>query len=108
MNREEILERAKKCVNGGRDLTYGSPESNFDLIARLWGVYKGVEFTPVDVSLMMGLMKVARASSGSGSLDTFVDLAGYAACGGELWAKENGYANKECTCVQHTRCDSCN
>ena len=34
--------------------------------------------------MMMALMKIARVKSGGGTGDSFVDLAGYAACGGEI------------------------
>ena len=44
----------------------------------------------VDVAMMMSLMKIARIKNGGGSGDSFVDLAGYAACGGEIW-----YGRKE-------------
>ena len=54
------------------------------IIADLWSVYKGVSFSPVDVAMMMSLLKIARIKSGGGTGDSFVDLAGYAACGGEL------------------------
>lgn len=40
--------------------------------------------TVVDVSMMMALLKIARIKNGGGTGDSFVDLAGYAACGGEL------------------------
>ena len=36
-----------------------------------------------DVAVMMSLLKVARIATGS-SPDSFVDLAGYAACAGEI------------------------
>lgn len=87
MNRPEILEAARKCVCGEREQDYGSPEDNFTLIGRLWGVYKGVTFTPKDVAIMMALLKIARIRTGNSS-DSFVDLAGYAACAGEIAAKE--------------------
>ena len=45
-----------------------------------------ISVTSVDVSMMMALMKIARIRNGGGSGDSFVDLAGYAACGGEIWA----------------------
>ena len=38
---------------------------------------------PEDVA-MMALLKIARVQTGSGTADCFVDLAGYAACGGRL------------------------
>ncbi len=84
MTRKEILERANACVNGQRQQDYGSPEDNFSIIANLWSVYKGITFTAVDVSMMMALLKIARIKSGGGTDDSFIDLAGYAACGGEL------------------------
>ncbi len=32
----------------------------------------------------MALLKIARIATGHGKADNWVDLAGYAACGGEL------------------------
>ena len=85
MKRAEILEQAKICVCGKREEDYGSPEDNFNQIAKLWTAYKGTEFTALDVSMMMmALLKVARIKSGTATDDSFVDLAGYAACGGEI------------------------
>lgn len=84
MTREEILMAANQCVNGERDKAYGSPEDNFGTIAELWSVYKNVPFTAVDVAMMMALLKIARIRTGVMTSDSFVDLAGYAACGGEV------------------------
>lgn len=92
--RSDILDRAKKCVCGQREQDYGSPESNFQLIADLWNGYlfpslkenKAV-ISAKDVAMLMALMKIARIRNGGGSGDSFVDLAGYAACGGEIWAE---------------------
>ena len=84
VTRESILCKAKEAVCTNRETEYGSPEDNFKTIANLWTAYRGVRFTPVDVSMMMALLKIARVKSGTGTEDSFVDLAGYAACGGEL------------------------
>ena len=84
MKRAEILEKARVCVCGERETDYGSPENNFKTIADLWSAYTGHSYTPVDVAMMMALLKVARIKGG-GSDDSFVDLAGYAACGGEIF-----------------------
>lgn len=86
-SRKSILEDAEKCVCGHREEDYGSPEDSFATIAHLWTVYSGHLFTPVDVAMMMALLKIARIAGGRGSEDSFVDLAGYAACGGEIWSK---------------------
>lgn len=93
MTREEVLETAKKCVCGQREQDYGTPESNFKTIAKLWNDYldaavRGIVITPTDVAMMMSLLKIARIKNGGGTGDSFVDLAGYAACGGELNAIE--------------------
>lgn len=84
MTRSDILDKAKKCVCGQREQDYGSPENNFQLIADLWTDYLGRLISPTDVAMMMALLKIARIKNGGGTGDSFVDLAGYAACGGEL------------------------
>lgn len=83
--RRDILREAEKCVCGYREQDYGTAEDNFATIAALWTAYKGVTFSALDVSMMMALLKIARIKNGGGSVDSFVDLAGYAACGGEMW-----------------------
>lgn len=99
MKRDEILEAARNCVCGEREQDYGKPEDNFETIGLMWGVYlraahpelakvMGVNgISAKDVASMMALLKVARIATGS-SIDSFIDLAGYAACGGEIATKE--------------------
>ena len=82
--RAAILREAENCICGQREQEYGSPESNFGIIANLWSDYLDAEVTALDVSMMMVLLKVARIKNGGGSGDSFVDIAGYAACGGEI------------------------
>lgn len=82
--RESVLKQANACVNGSREEDYGHPEDNFSSIARYWTIYKGVEFSALDVAMMMALLKVARIQNGKGTEDSFVDLAGYAACAAEV------------------------
>lgn len=84
MERKEILEKAKACVTGDREQDYGSPEDNFRTIAEFWSTYTGCEIKSKDVAAMLGLLKVARIKSGHAKEDNWVDLAGYAACGGEI------------------------
>lgn len=84
MTRPEILDTAKKCVCGDREQDYGTPEKNFGTIAELWTAYKGIELTAVDVAVFLSLVKIGRIASGHGKADNWIDLAGYAACGGEI------------------------
>lgn len=91
--RASILHEAEKCVCGQREQDYGKAEDNFRLIASLWKPYirtrcvsdgSDVSIQPEDVAMLMALLKIARICSGTGTADSFVDLAGYAACGGEI------------------------
>ena len=89
MNRKEILETAQKCVCGDREQDYGSPDDNFKTISDLWVDYLSakddpMDIKPKDVAAMLALLKIARIASGHAKEDNWVDLAGYAACGGEI------------------------
>jgi predicted cobalt transporter CbtA len=85
MTRSDILKKAEAIVTGERQQNYGTPEDNFKRIASLWNAYMGDDlFDAVDVAMMMALLKIARISTGTQTEDSFVDLAGYAACGGEI------------------------
>ncbi len=89
MNREEILEKAKAIVTGERENAYGSPEDNFASIAELWSMFLGVGIDSEDVATMMILLKVARIRGGQAKADNWVDIAGYAACGGEIQGRRS-------------------
>lgn len=91
--RREILQAAERCVCGDRDQDYGGPEDSFALIARLWepiikarcvGPGVAVDMDAVTVALCMAELKIARAATNKTHMDSWVDLAGYAACGGEI------------------------
>lgn len=94
--RQKILEEAIQCVCMDRNEQYGSPEDNFAVIAEFWDSYllhkkckeiAAGEFsiTPKDVAEMMVLFKIGRACTASVlKMDTYVDIAGYAACAGGL------------------------
>lgn len=87
MTRKQILDLAEQCVCTDRAEQYGDAEDNFALIASFWNVYKGEAiFDAHDVAMMMALLKVARIKTGV-SADSYVDLAGYAACAGEIGTK---------------------
>lgn len=83
--RSNILYEAESIVNGERNSAYGDPEDNFKKIAGLWSSYTGHDYSAHDVAIMMILLKVARTQSGTGSMDNYVDIAGYSACAGEIY-----------------------
>ena len=100
MKRAEILEEARRCVCGEREQEYGTPENNFALVGKLWEAYSGQPFSAKDVAMMLALLKVARIKTGVKG-DSFVDLAGYAACAGEIatQAAKKRYIPNDNTCV---------
>lgn len=92
LTRADILHAAEKCVCGQREQDYGTPEDNFETIAGLWETYLsracvdeagGVYIDANDVAMMMALLKIARIAAGGEKADSWIDLAGYAACGAE-------------------------
>lgn len=89
MNRKDILAEAERCVCTDREKQYGTPENSFNIIANMWSDYLSAkqhpqDIRPCDVAAMMALLKIARVATGRGKADNWIDLAGYAACGGEL------------------------
>lgn len=90
--RKTILDAAEKCVCRDRQDTHGRPEDNFGAIADLWTAYLGTgqEIDPVDVANMMILLKIGRAKGNPKHTDNWVDMAGYAACAGEIAADVYG------------------
>lgn len=86
--RKTILEAAEKCVCQDRLAEYGTPEESCGRIASLWSAYKGVDFDPFDVAMMMVLLKVSRAKGNPTHTDSYVDLCGYGSIAGELANKD--------------------
>lgn len=85
--RAEVLLEAANCVLQNRAQAYGTPESNFANIAALWNAYiapaleANGELTAADVANMMALMKIGRLITNPVHADSWIDIAGYAACG---------------------------
>jgi hypothetical protein len=82
--RKALLLEVEQCVCKDRQKTHGDPEDNFADIAELWAVYKDRPFTSHDVAVMMVLVKVARLKTSLEYKDNWIDIAGYAICGGSL------------------------
>lgn len=89
--RRAILEGAISCVCGAAHQQQGSPQDTFTTIAEFWTAYikrshqnSLVSFTAHDVGAMMCLANIGQIASGSALCDSYVDLAGHAACAGEI------------------------
>ena len=83
-SRSEILDTAKHYVNVDRAATHGDAERNFGRIAAYWSAHLDAPVSAADVTVMMALLKLARIKGTPGCEDHWIDLAGYAACGGEI------------------------
>lgn len=83
--RAAVLEDAKRIVLGDRDEQYGAPEHSFSRIAAKWNVTLARKLkqsvTAADVAIMMIDLKTVRLSDNVGHRDSWIDTAGYAACG---------------------------
>jgi hypothetical protein len=84
MTRYDILNAAMQAVTVDRAATHGDAERSFAQIAAVWSARLGVPITAPQVCIMMIDLKCARAWSNPTHADSWVDMAGYAACGGEV------------------------
>lgn len=82
-HRRSLLEEATTIITKDRNNSYGEPDQDFTRIAELWSTYLNHEIKPHDVATMMILLKVSRLSWNPGHKDSWLDIAGYAACGYE-------------------------
>lgn len=85
----QIADEAKRIVGGARRANYGTPENNFERIARFWEAYfkntgRDIAVTAGDVSPLMRLMKEARLCETPTHLDSHVDMVGYTLTGAEV------------------------
>lgn len=87
--REALLGQAEDAVMRGRNQAYGDPKDNLGLTAQLLTVLfghklvNGEYFTAPDVALIMLQVKQARLVHTADHWDSWVDVAGWAACGAE-------------------------
>lgn len=81
--RQKVLDTAREIVTKDRQAIHGAPEDSFAHIARVWSARLGITITPAQVCILMADLKAARAWQNPSHIDSWVDLAGYAACGAE-------------------------
>jgi len=87
-NREHFLREAEKLINGPRAEDYGPALLNHERIATIWNVLLRAkllkQITPTEVTAMMIGLKLARLAEDMHKDDSWVDIIGYAALGGEI------------------------
>jgi len=84
----EILLSATDTIRQ-RGLTYGHPADNLQHTAMLLSAYLQTPIHDYQVAGIMVLVKLARTNESAQQLDTWVDMASYAAIGGQLATEEN-------------------
>lgn len=93
--RAQFLDEVEKLVCKDRNVTHGDAEDNFRVIADLWNVYlknshgtaNTDDLNNKDVAIMMCLFKISRLMTNVNNMENWLDLAGYAACGGGIVKK---------------------
>ncbi|NAZ37131.1 DUF6378 domain-containing protein [Rubellimicrobium sp. CFH 75288] len=88
MIREDVLREAAAAITGDRQRDYGPARESFERTAALWSAALGRRVAPEQVALMLALLKVARLCTSPDHRDSWVDLAGYAALGAEVAARD--------------------
>ena len=93
--RANFLEQVQKLVCTDRNMTHGDAEDNFRVIAELWNIYiknspgdNCNDLSNKDVAIMMCLFKISRLMSNVNNMENWLDLAGYATCGGGIVKKQ--------------------
>tara|TARA_R100001443_G_scaffold69688_1_gene78134 strand:- start:207 stop:461 length:255 start_codon:yes stop_codon:yes gene_type:complete len=83
MKRKEILNKAESLVNGPRAKQYGDAHENHARIAQMWSVLLDKPVTIQQVYQCMIAVKLARLTVTPDHEDSWVDICGYGALGGE-------------------------
>ena len=83
MNRKDILEKAEKMINGPRAKDYGDAHENHERIAKMWSVLLERDVTVAQVYQCMIAVKLSRLIETPGHEDSWLDICGYSALGGE-------------------------
>lgn len=73
-----------QAVTVDRAATHGDVERTFGAIAAVWSARLGIEITEAQVCIMLVDLKTCRAWNNPAHEDNWIDIAGYAACGGEV------------------------
>lgn len=92
--RSAILDQVRACVCRDRQNTYGDAEDNFADIAALATIVLGAKLKEplesVDVASFSACIKLARIKTSPEHIDNWIDLAGYAVCGGGIVESKKG------------------
>jgi hypothetical protein len=88
MKANEILLTATDTISQ-RGLSYGHPADNLLHTAMLLSAYLQTPIHDYQVAGIMVLVKLARTNQSAQHIDNWIDMASYAALGGQLSSEEN-------------------
>ena len=83
-DRQFFLKTAEQLINGPRAKEYGPARKHHERIAQIWSIILEQDITPEQVVACMVGLKLARLSEDMTKDDSWVDIIGYAALGGEI------------------------
>lgn len=82
------MTEAQRAIYGQRAADYGDVTENFEHTADLISAYLGVEVTALDFANIMIIVKMSRVRNTKYHHDSYVDIAGYAACAQRVYEGE--------------------
>ena len=83
-DRQHFIDTAAELINGPRAKDYGPAKFNHERIATIWSVILNRAVTAEQVAACMIGVKPARLAEDITKDDSWVDIIGYAALGGEI------------------------
>ena len=93
--RSQLLEEASELVSRDRNIDYGPPAEDF---ARTAGILTALGYrspagavTAPDIAIILMAVKLSRLAETPAKRDTWVDIAGYAACGWEALVESGAW-----------------
>ena len=81
---ELILEEAISLISKDRHDDHGPADKSFERIAKFWSLILDTPVKPHQVAQCMIALKLSRINHTSVNNDNWIDIAGYAALGGEI------------------------
>lgn len=86
--RDSVLDTAGLIINGDRAKEYGNAFDSFERIATMWSALLDQPVSPSQVARCMIALKLSRLTETATHVDSWVDIAGYAALGAEVARQE--------------------
>lgn len=96
--RADLLDDARNVITGDRNNQYGPPTQDFQrtadaLTAMGYRRPNGEDLLPMDIAIIVAMVKISRIMWSPDKRDHWLDLAGYAACGWECAAETEAEAH---------------